>query len=382
MVTRSYDVAVWGGGPAGAAAALALRRREPALRLALIEKTDYSTRRVGETLPPPVQRLLTELGVWDAFLRRTPLAAYGTRAVWGSAHCHESEFVFSPYGRGWHIDRRDFDAWLVDEAERAGVDVFRSIDARVANLHARFVIDATGRHSVFARSRGARHLIFDRLVGVVAFLRAGTSSVERDTYTTVEACEHGWWYTALLPQAEMAAVFMTDANLLSRLAWRRLEDWTRLTSLAPYTAQRISGMIALGEPSVHTARSQRLDIVAGDGWLAAGDAASSVDPLSSVGVMRALRSGVNAARAIGRHVSGHSSALTEYGARIAKEYDDYLVARATYYGMEQRWPHSPFWRCRHESHEPQPFARGGTGHAVHVANQHQEKSRAAAASRL
>src|SRR6185503_6087099 len=127
----SYDVAVLGGGPAGSATALALKRRDAGLRVALFEKTDYSALRVGETLPPPAQRLLTELGVWDAFLRNDPLASYGTRAAWGSAELYDHEFIFSPYGRGWHLDRRRFDAWMAGEAERAGVEVFRRTAAHV-----------------------------------------------------------------------------------------------------------------------------------------------------------------------------------------------------------------------------------------------------------
>jgi len=105
-VSGSYDVVILGGGPAGSATALGLKRSDATCRVALIEKTDYSGLRIGETLPPPARQPLTELGVWDAFLRRSPLESPGTRAAWGSARCHENEFIFSPYGRGWHLDLR------------------------------------------------------------------------------------------------------------------------------------------------------------------------------------------------------------------------------------------------------------------------------------
>src|SRR5205085_1572204 len=94
-----YDVLILGGGPSGTATALALLRRQPALRVALVEKSDYSAPRIGESLPPPAQLLLTKLGVWDAFLRRGPLESSGTRAAWGSAVFHENEFIYSPFGR-------------------------------------------------------------------------------------------------------------------------------------------------------------------------------------------------------------------------------------------------------------------------------------------
>src|SRR6185369_1865372 len=86
----------------------------------------------------------------------------------------------------------------------------------------------------------------------------------------------------------------------------------------------------------------------GDRWLAVGDAACTFDPLSSQGVMKALRSGIDAAEAIRRHLSGDARALSVYADRVATAYDDYLDTRSAYYAMEQRWPDAPFWRHRHE----------------------------------
>jgi flavin-dependent dehydrogenase len=364
----SYDVAVLGGGPAGAATALALKRRDAGLRVALVEKGDYSAFRVGETLPPPTRGLLARLGVWDAFPACAAVEAYGTRAAWGSARTRESAFIFSPYGRGWHVDRRAFDAWLSAEAERAGAEFFRNMRGDAIHrrqdewivmlredgcasgeLRARVLVDASGRHSTLARTCGARHLVFDRLVGVAVRCRIDRAGPGPDTYTLVEACPHGWWYTATLPDGHMVAIFMTDADHLRRTPWRTLEEWRALAADAPLTAERMACGTAAGAPVIYPASSQRLDRCAGDGWLAVGDAASTVDPLSSLGVMRALRSGIIAARAIGEHLDGSADALAAHHARLTKEYDDYLRTRAAYYALEQRWPDSPFWRDRHLS---------------------------------
>ena len=317
MTRGCYDVAILGGGPAGCATALALKRRASGLRVLLVEKTDYSALRIGETLPPPAQRLLTELGVWPAFLRRSPMESYGTRAAWGTTAFQENEFIFSPYGRGWHLDRRDFDALLADEAEQAGVEVVRSAVAHVRGgrddewvltlqegdratreVCARFVVDATGRRSGFSVTQGARHIVFDHLVGAAVFFRLDPREPGPDTYASVEACEDGWWLPPMLPDGQMAAIFMTDADRLRRLPWQTLEQWSALTASAPHTAHRLAGGTPIGEPAIYSASSQRLDVCAGDGWLAVGDAAGTFDPLSSQGVMKALRSGINASRAI------------------------------------------------------------------------------------
>ena len=211
MRSSRCDVAVIGGGPAGCATALGLLRH--GLAVAIVDTSEEGVR-VGETLPPPAEALLGELGLRDRFLSRSYLASYGTRAVWGGEEEFENEFVLHPNGRGWHLDRRDFDAMLLDAAGEAGAGVrsgsrvagaSRSAgDWRLAvtgedagELEARFVVDATGRNAWFATSQGVRKIVHDRLVGIVGFFGPAPAP-PADTYTLVEACEHGWWYSAVL----------------------------------------------------------------------------------------------------------------------------------------------------------------------------------------
>jgi 2-polyprenyl-6-methoxyphenol hydroxylase-like FAD-dependent oxidoreductase len=378
----SYDVVILGGGPAGSATALALKRRDPAWRIALVERTDYSAVRIGETLTPPARALLAELGVWDAFIASSPMQSYGTRAAWGGSELYENEFIFSPYGHGWHLNRREFDALLAAEARRAGVEVMLQAapsgeprrdhswtltiladDGASHDLNARFVVDATGRRSWFASTQGARHLVYDQLAGAFLFLRFDPAQAPADTYTSVEACQHGWWYTAMLPEQRMVAAFMTDAAELRSLRWRSCEEWRALADSAPHTSERLAIATALGEPALHSACSQRLETPAGDDWLAVGDAASTFDPLSSQGIIKSLRSGIHAAHVIRRHLHGHDGALAEYAAAVGREYTGYLKARAAYYALERRWPHAPFWQRRHQSIalHPQLHTASSTG---------------------
>src|SRR5262249_8825839 len=95
------------------------------------------------------------------------------------------------------------------------------------------------------------------------------------------------------------------------------------------------------------AHSSCLDRMFGDGWIAAGDAAASYDPLSSSGIPRALDSGIHAALAIHDFLKHErTAALNAYDANLKRSFETYLATQSAYYKMEGRWPQALFWRRR------------------------------------
>jgi 2-polyprenyl-6-methoxyphenol hydroxylase-like FAD-dependent oxidoreductase len=79
----SWDVAIIGGGPAGTASAISLRQTFPALRVLVIEATDYTSLRVGEVLPPVARALLQHLGVLPALTAEFGEPAHSVACAWG-----------------------------------------------------------------------------------------------------------------------------------------------------------------------------------------------------------------------------------------------------------------------------------------------------------
>ena len=104
--------------------------------------------------------------------------------------------------------------------------------------------------------------------------------------------------------------------------------------------------VALPLSRAHPCETGILDRIAGDGWIAVGDAASMVDPLSSTGVLKALRSGAEAADRIAEYLAGDTSALGHYENSIRSDFRTYLGARWRQYAIEARWPREPFWARR------------------------------------
>jgi flavin-dependent dehydrogenase len=224
-------------------------------------------------------------------------------------------------------------------------------------LRARFVIDASGKQAVFARRNGARREVGDWLAGTVGFY-SFPDTKPCDSFTVVEASPLGWWYSALLPEGEIAVAFMSDADLIRRHHWHRREPWVELLASTYHTRQRVAHGVLKNRPLVCPAYSQIVAPIAGDGWMAAGEAAASFDPLSSMGIGYALLSGIESARAVHNHLSEDGRQMSGYTVSLTRHYAAYRARQLEHYAMEQRWPDSPFWARRQIRNPANDFAYG------------------------
>jgi len=389
----SVDVAIIGGGPAGCAAAISLAKTGHIV--ALLERTNYQEARVGETLPPAVQPLLRELGLWERFLADGHAAAPGLVAHWGGGQPFETDHICNAYGSGWNLNRLRFDRSLYDAAcELEGVTAFSGVSqlncerrplyagdawlltfndesknfnadtgAREGQrllLSARFVVGATGRAAPPFRPPDPERVVVDQLVGLVRILApveplpSLRGEAAGDPRIWIEAAPDGWWYSVPLPDGTLVAVYLTDADLI-RLQGGARATWQSAFAQAPRLKSRLPVAVATKEGNlfpdnlrVVAAHSYCRRDLAGKDYLLVGDAACAWDPLSGQGVLRALTEGQMAARAINAYLRCcDRDALTEYEEYVLKNFDTYLQERREMYRSETRWPSSPFWRRRH-----------------------------------
>jgi flavin-dependent dehydrogenase len=393
LSSRTADVAILGGGPAGCATAVALARAGVSVCVTAPQRGAAPA--VGETLLPDSAGLLEELGLWRRFLEEGHEPSLGTCSAWGSDEVGYHDFVLSVRGRGWHLDRARFDAGLLAAAESAGAAVVhgaRFVSPAVATadgfrlqivdragaptaLTARFVVDATGHRAVFARGRGARRVQRDRLMFVYGFFDVVDAAAPL-RLTMVEAVETGWWYAAPLPGGRVAVAFASDPAHVRDAGLARSERWLPALLATRHVAARLGGCRLRRGLVARVAPSGLTEPVSGACWLAVGDAAAAYDPLSARGIHKALENGIDAAGAIARALAAGTGETPEYAAAVAEEFGAYRAERDHFYAAEPRWPRSRFWARRIRARRgasanggiddqteeiPQKAGRGGRG---------------------
>jgi len=381
-----YDVAILGAGPAGAAAAAALAQRGASV--ALIDRsasgngrTTSALRPVGETIWPQTRLLLGQLGAWEGFLADGHVPCRAVFSAWGSAELGVTDFLFNPYGTGWTLDRRRFDASLVQAAEQAGATVLRGaklsrlirrddgwnllLSMRPARsgparnernpdaaheIAAEFLVDASGRSRWAARRLGASWVADDRLIALAGVMPPSDPAPVPGSFAPdvliLEAASDGWWYSVSLPDGSLVAVLMMDGDEFDGSVLDGEDLWRHNLELTHHTRQRSESFAPPDRVFARPADSGRLDPFVGPGWAAVGDCAWALDPLTGSGISRALQSGLSAADAIEECGAGPEAVLHEYAAQTAAAYERYVAERAAYYRMERRWPESPFWHNR------------------------------------
>ncbi len=338
------DVLVLGAGPAGLAAACWLAHRGH--RVEVRERNRAPARSPGEALTPGVWPTIEALEAREC-LRRVPMRPDG-----GAVIAWEQGTPQQVPARPGHVvvDRSQFDGALLQLAAERGVVVVcgHSVHEPRSQLRdaARVVVDARGR----SRARTAL---------APATLALWVDLPERTTLRTtmVEACPNGWLWASPLPSGSARLMGFVDAGS-GKGALRALLGHSRyIAPQHPHTTQWSQSDVrgcdctpSLG-PSASSAHR-----------FCAGDAAFSLDPLSSTGVERALRSGLHVATAVHTLLRGGSPEMCH--AFVQQRMEEALVEHLRWTrGYYQRaWCDGDFWKRRASG----TVAETGPGPARHI----------------
>lgn len=316
--SQSYDAAIIGAGPAGAATATYMARA--GLRVALLDRATFPRDKpCAEYLSPAVEPLLADLGVLDDIEASHPARLRGFRVFTADGRMFQGDFAGATTGQsgarfqtGLAVTRRKLDAALVRAAGSAGATVLEGrrvsgldweADARLwrlstgsggaeEQLTARVLVGADGVHSLVARRLGLRQESRMRKVAIVAHVR-GIESL--GDYGEMHIANHRYVGLAPLEQHESdpicnVAMVVDERREARALAGQPQEYLLSALKTFPCLRDRVSALTIV-RPALTTSRMcARVRRLSTEGALLAGDAAGYYDPFTGEGIYRALRS--------------------------------------------------------------------------------------------
>jgi flavin-dependent dehydrogenase len=219
-------------------------------------------------------------------------------------------------------------------------------------LTGQYLVDASGRASVIGHRLGSRRMLFDDLFCISASLD------QLDlTGTWTEASVDGWWNLCCEEHEGTLSFFSTARNIR-----KRKQDFAGHLVEAGQI-QRLLPDTRLSDIRVRPCSSSRLVPCAGPYWMSLGDAASTVQPLASGGVSKALRDACMVRRAFRQPA--------DYELFQQRKFSLYLCELAQQYAIEDRWPESRFWG-RHLERDA-PKSRGDKATSLRQPLDHSEQ---------
>jgi flavin-dependent dehydrogenase len=329
-VPKLWDVVIIGGALSGAATACLLLRRNPALRVLILERNPHFKRRVGESTVEVSAYFLGRVLDLTGHLHEEHLVKQGLRFWFKNERtsaldeCSEIGPGYNVRLPGYQVDRAVLDEEVLENAVTAGASLFRPVEVRSVELVsggnqsvswrnssgesgtelARWVVDASGVVALLARKNqwivpNSEHPIasvWSRWSGVKNWdsreladrfpAWANRTKALRFTATN-HLVGRGWWAWFIpLKGGDVSIGVVFDQRLVELPAGERLgARLYAMLSQHPVACELLSEAL-WHDGDVHFRRNLAYSssTFAGDGFALVGDAAAFMDPFYSPGI--------------------------------------------------------------------------------------------------
>ena len=235
-IADSYDVVILGGALSGAATAILLQKRNPGIRILIVEKAETLTRRVGEATVEVSAFFMSRVLGMTRFLNETQIAKQGLRFWFQNekvGSLDEASEIGARYNvrlPSYQLDRATFDEEVLRRAVAGGATVVRPATVRNVELN------EGGQQAIDFKYQDTHHRVTARWV------------VDASGVASLLARKNGWW---------QRNTEHPTASAWSR--WSGVKDWDGLE-----LAQKFPGWANV----VHGIRGTATNHLIGDGWWA------------------------------------------------------------------------------------------------------------------
>lgn len=359
MSAPSYDAVVVGGGPGGSTAACGLAQR--GAKVLVLERDAFPRYQVGESVIPFLYQVLHRIGALEKVKRAGFQVKNGFQFITSSGRTthpiYFNDSIRDAEAVTWHVDRAQYDALLLEHAAEHGAEVrhgvqvldvvrqgrrvtgvvVRQPDGSTATIHARFVVDASGRACLLSRKLGLweRDPALDQLA-VWRYLRGGHRQAGRDEGNIMVALlqPKGWFWWFPLADGTISIGVVSSARHLRAVGSTLQEQFDRCLRDNPRLVEWTQDGTWEGDYQCTGDYSYSSRQFAGDGWLLVGDAGAFIDPVFSSGIWLAQATGWLAAQAIADTLHApteHPRALDDYATLFRRAEGVFRIFLDTFY---------------------------------------------------
>lgn len=328
-------VAIVGGGPGGATAAMFLKKK--GIDAVIIEKEQFPRFHVGESMTGECGAVVRKLELEDKmkmlnFPVKRGLTVYGTggKNSWfvpvmrrGSDGELHPQFT-------WQVRRSEFDKMLLDEAVARGTtllpgqafDVLRKEDGAIGGVKVRMadgsvediesevVLDCSGQATFLAnlgvtgpKFRGN----YDRQIAIYSQVKGAIrdeGDKKDDTLIFYKSKYHWSWFIPLDDEVVSVGVVIPSAYFQEKNESKRDFLIRELQELNPEITKRIPEVNLAEEVRSVVNYSFQVRQFTGPGFICVGDAHRFIDPIFSFGLYVAMKEAEFAADAIAQYLDG------------------------------------------------------------------------------
>ena len=327
----------------------------------LFRKEGQSPISLGETIPPSAMPLLHNTGLFELFEQTAYSKTSGYHSIWGSDLVIDHHFYQeSPTAHGFKINKAALIEQLTELQQHrlqevksfkevslgASVQVNAVTHQGELEMSGRMMVDATGKKRAVLKLLNVPVKVRDQQIAFSTHL-PGKYFEQLPYGVFMESFMCGWGIVSALDEETNVMTLYTAAGQADHTLYRDFESWPQLLKNTKGLKYYLPDAQA-GNPSKiigYDASTVLAERVAGQQWLAIGDAAMSFDPLSSHGITNAIWTANRAASLIKDAVQNNTAPdYNDYQRQIHELFTGYAKVRTQLYQQKHEWEQSLLMR--------------------------------------